>query len=129
MVPTEDRLASFCFSMISLTIGVVLLRARCGRRSSGSCGGQRAVGRNRHHVELVDLRELLRFGIGRAGHAGELLVHAEVVLEGDGGQRLVLALDLDPFLGLHRLVQAVAPAAARHQPAGELVDDDDLRRP
>ena len=56
----------------------------------------------------------------------ELLVHAEEVLEGDGRERLVLALDLHAFLGLDRLVQAVAPAAARHQAAGELVDDDDL---
>ena len=29
------------------------------------------------------------------------------------------------LLGLDRLVQAVAPAAARHQAAGELVDDHD----
>ena len=37
----------------------------------------------------------------------------------------VLALDLDAFLGLDRLVQAVAPAASRHEAAGELVNDDD----
>ena len=30
------------------------------------------------------------------------------------------------FLRLDRLVQAVGPAPARHQAAGELVDDDDL---
>ena len=79
-----------------------------------------------HHVEVVDLLELDRFGVRRAGHAGELLVHAEIVLEGDRRERLVLAFDLDVFLGLDRLVQPVAPAPARHQPAGELVDDDDL---
>ena len=88
--------------------------------------GQRPVGRHDHDVELVDLVELLGLGVGRAGHAGELVVHAEVVLEGDGGERLVLALDLHLLLGLDGLVQAVAPAAARHQAAGELVDDDDL---
>ena len=31
-----------------------------------------------------------------------------------------------PFLGLDRLVQAVGPAAARHEAAGELVDDQHL---
>jgi hypothetical protein len=56
----------------------------------------------------------------------ELAVHAEVVLEGDRGERLVLVLDLHAFLGLDRLVQAVGPAPARHQAAGELVDDDDF---
>ena len=87
---------------------------------------QRLVGRNDDDVELVDLRELFRFGFRRAGHARQLLVLAEVVLEGDGRERLVLALDLHLFLGLDRLVQAIAPAASRHQAARELVDDDDL---
>ena len=62
----------------------------------------------------------------RAGHAGELLVHAEIVLEGDRGQRLVLRLDRHVLLGFQRLVQAFRIAAARHHAAGELVDDDDL---
>jgi hypothetical protein len=51
------------------------------------------------------------------GHARQLLVLAEVVLEGDGGERLVLALDLHLLLGLDGLVQPVAPAAAGHQAA------------
>ena len=77
-------------------------------------------------VELVDLVELVGLGVGGAGHAGQLLVEAEVVLERDRRQRLVLFLDLDVLLGLDRLVQAVRPAAARHHAAGELVDDEDL---
>ena len=77
-------------------------------------------------LELVDLEEL--FGLGRSGtgHARELLVHPEVVLDRDRREGPRLALDLDRFLRLDRLVQAVAPAAAGHQAAGELVDDDDL---
>src|SRR5712692_10413132 len=49
---------------------------------------ERLVGRDHHLIEVVDLRELFRFGIGGAGHAGELLVLAEVVLKRDGGERL-----------------------------------------
>jgi hypothetical protein len=75
---------------------------------------------------LVDVAEFLRFRLRRAGHAGELVVHAEVVLEGDRGQRLVLRLDLDVLLGFERLVQAFRIAAARHHAAGEFVDDDDF---
>ena len=45
------------------------------------------------HVEVVDLAELGRLGLGGAGHARQLVVHAEVVLEGDRGEGLVLALD------------------------------------
>ena len=86
----------------------------------------RLVRRDDHGLEVVDLLELEGLGVRRPGHAGELAVHPEVVLEGDRGERLVLALDRHAFLRLHRLVQAVGPAAAGHQPAGELVDDDDL---
>ena len=86
----------------------------------------RAVGRDDHGLEAVDLLELEGLGVGGAGHAGELAVHAEVVLEGDRGQGLVLGLDAHAFLGLDRLVQAVGPAPAGHQATGELVDDDDL---
>ena len=84
----------------------------------------RLVRRDDHRFQVVDLLELERLGIRGAGHAGELPVHAEVVLERDRRERLVLALDRHAFLRLDRLVQAVGPAPARHQPAGELVDDD-----
>ncbi len=86
----------------------------------------RAVGGNHHHIQLVGLFELGGFGFGRTGHAGQLFVQAEVILEGDGGERLVFALDLDVFLGFDGLVQTVAPAAARHHAAGEFVDDNHL---
>ena len=86
----------------------------------------RHVGRHLEHFELVDVHELVGLGERRAGHAGELLVHAEVVLEGDRGERLVLRLDRLVLLGLQRLVQAFRIAPARHHAAGELVDDDDL---
>ena len=86
----------------------------------------RLVGGHGDDVELVDLPELGGLGHGRAGHAADLVVELEEVLQRDRGQRLVLFLDLHAFLGLDRLVQAVAPLAARHQAAGELVDDDDF---
>ena len=84
------------------------------------------VRRHHHDLEAVDLLELVGLGVGGAGHAGELAVHAEVVLEGDRGEGLVLVLDLHLLLGFDCLVQAVGPAPALHQPAGELVDDDHL---
>ena len=87
---------------------------------------QRHVGRHLENLEAVDVDELVGFGERRAGHAGELLVHAEVVLEGDRGERLVFRLDRLVLLGFERLVQAFRVAPARHHAAGELVDDDDL---
>jgi hypothetical protein len=87
----------------------------------------RAIGGHHQYVQVVDLGELGRLGVGGAGHARNLVVHAEVVLEGDRGVGLTLALDLDALLRLHRLVQAIGPATPGHQPAGELVDDHHLR--
>jgi len=84
----------------------------------------RAVGRDDDDFQAVDALELEGFGIGRARHAGQLVVHAEQVLERHAGQRLVLALDRHAFLRLDRLVQAVGPAATGQGAAGELVDDD-----
>ena len=76
-----------------------------------------------HDLEVVGGGELGRLGDGRAGHAGELVVHAEVVLEGDRGEGLVLLLDLHALLGLDGLVEALGPAPPLEDAAGELVDD------
>ena len=86
----------------------------------------RTVGRDRDDAELVDLVELRGLGHGRAGHAGELVVEAEEVLQGDGRERLVLLADRDVLLGLDGLVETVVVAAAGQDAAGVLVDDEDL---
>ena len=86
----------------------------------------RHIGWSDDDVQLVDLVELGGLGLCRAGHTGELLVHAEVVLKGDGGERLVFLADGDAFLGFDGLMEAVGPSAAWHETAGELVDDDDF---
>ena len=84
------------------------------------------VGRHFDHVEAVSLHELVGFGRRRAGHAGKFLIEAEIVLEGDGGERLVLGLDRHMLLGFERLMQAFGVAPSLHHATGELVDDDDL---
>ena len=89
----------------------------------------RLIGRDRQHAQLVDLVELGGLGLGRTGHPRQLVVHAEVVLKGDRGQRLVLGLNLHAFLGLDGLVEALVEPAAVEHAAGELVDDDDLAAP
>ena len=84
------------------------------------------IGRDVDDLEPVDIHELAGFGHCRTGHAGELLVETEVVLERDRRQRLVLRLDLDLLFGFERLMQAFRITAAGHHAAGEFVDDDDL---
>ena len=84
------------------------------------------VRRDLDDVEIVDAGEFLFLGQGCAGHAGELGIEAEEILEGDGGKRLVFARDFHALLGLDGLMQALVIAAAVHQAAGEFIDDDDL---
>ena len=86
----------------------------------------RAVGGDGHDGQVVGVGELGRLGLGGAGHARQLVVHAEVVLQGDRGEGLVLVLDPDPLLGLDGLVQPLRPAPTLQDAAGELVDDLDL---
>ena len=86
----------------------------------------RPVGRDRDHAELVDLVELRGLGHGRTGHAAELLVEPEVVLQRDRREGLVLLADRHALLGLDRLVQPLVVAAAVQHAAGVLVDDEHL---
>jgi len=83
----------------------------------------RLVGGDDHHIEIVDFQEFRSFGVGGAGHAADLVIHAEKVLEGDGRQSLVLTEDLDLLLGLDRLVQPVAVPPPVKDAAGEFIDD------
>ena len=76
--------------------------------------------------QLVNLAELSVLGECRTGHAGKLVIQTEVVLQGDGGQGLVLLAYEHALFGLDGLVQALRIAAALHDAAGELVDDLDL---
>ena len=83
-----------------------------------------AIGGNHHRFQTVDVLEFVCFGVGRTGHARELLVHTEVVLERDGSHRLVFLTDFHAFLGFHSLVQTVRPAAAGHQTSREFINDN-----
>ena len=86
----------------------------------------RHVGRDGDHTELVGRHELGGLGLGGTGHARELLVEAEVVLQRDGREGLVLGLDLHALLRLDRLVDALVVATPDQDAAGVLVDDQHL---
>ena len=73
-------------------------------------------------MQTVDLLEFERFGIGGAGHTGELGIETEIILEGSRGQSLALLLNIQPFFGFNRLMQALRETAAGHGAAGVLVN-------
>ena len=86
----------------------------------------RLVCRNLYNVQFVNFAELGFFGHGRAGHAGELVVKAEEILERDGCKRFAFARDFHAFLRFDGLVQTFVVASAVHQTAGEFINDDNF---
>ncbi len=89
-------------------------------RTMGIFGG------NHHDFQTVNIVELQRLRFGGTGHAGKLFIHAEIILKGDGGKRLVFIRHLYAFLCLEGLMETFGIAPARHEPAGELVHDNDF---
>ncbi len=87
---------------------------------------QRLVRRDDHDGQVVDLVEFERFGVGGTGHAGQLVVQTEVVLERGRCQGLAFSLDVQTFLRFDGLVQTFGQATARHGPAGVFVDQQHL---
>ena len=83
--------------------------------------GDGLVGGNLHHIQLVDVPELACLGRGGTRHTGQLVVHAEIVLQRDGGKGLCGCLHAHMLLGFDGLMQTVAPAAALHDTACLLV--------
>ena len=55
-------------------------------------------------LKVVDLAELFRLGHGGTGHAGELAVKTEVVLEGDRCERYRLSLNAESLFRFDGLV-------------------------
>ena len=122
----EHGLTGLVELLDGLDDGMVLLALRAEDEIGQILADHGLVGGNGDGFQMIDLVEFHGFGLRRAGHARKLVVHAEVVLEGDAGQRLVFGLHLHAFLGFQRLMQTVAEAAAGHETARELVDDDHL---
>ena len=64
----------------------------------------RDISRNRHDVQLVDFPEFTRFGFSRTCHTRQLVVHTEVVLQGDSSVGLRRVLHFHILLRFNRLV-------------------------
>ena len=86
----------------------------------------RLVSRHDDNFKTINFIEFCRFGIRRTGHAGQLFVHTEIVLESDRCQSLIFFLDFQTLFCLNRLVLAITPAPTWHQASGELVNDNHL---
>ena len=78
---------------------------------------------NGNDTESVGIHEFSRLGRGGTGHTGKLVVHAEVVLQGDRCEGLILLFDLDALFCLDCLVNTFRPTATFENSTGEFVND------
>ena len=69
---------------------------------------------NFYNVEFIDVPEFACFRDGSTRHTSQLVVHAEVVLEGDGSECLSSGLHTHVFLRFNGLVQTIAPTTTFH---------------
>ncbi|MBA7635971.1 hypothetical protein ES703_43584 [subsurface metagenome] len=86
----------------------------------------RFMGGYNHYVQLVYLVKFLRLGKSGTRHSRQLLIHPEVVLNGNGGKGSGFPLNPYVLLGFYRLMQTLGVPATEHQPAGKFVHDKNL---
>ena len=84
------------------------------------------VGRHFNHTQPVNLGEFFCLSRGCARHAAQLVIQAEIVLEGHRCQRHVFRLDRHAFLGFNRLMQPVGQTTPGHHSAREFVNQNDF---
>ena len=83
--------------------------------------GNGAVGRDNDYIQFVDVPKLACFRFGSTGHTGQLVIHTEVVLQGNRRESLCGGFHLHAFFGFDGLVQTVGVTAAFHDTSGLLV--------
>ena len=86
----------------------------------------RAIGRNYGYIQLINFVELTLFRGSCTGHAGKLVIHPEVVLQGDSGIGLSGSLYLHVLFGFNGLVQSVRIATSGQNTARMLIHDLDF---
>ena len=84
----------------------------------------RLIGRHFNNIKTVYRPEFLLFRQSRTGHARELFVHTEKVLEGYCSESAVFLLHFDVFLCLDSLMQTVRIPTSRHKASREGIDDN-----
>src|SRR5690606_1899985 len=84
------------------------------------------VSRNNNDVEFVDVPEFTSLSLRGTSHARELVVHSEIILQGDRGVRLRRVLNLHIFLGFDRLVKTIGIPPSLEHTARLLINDLNL---
>ena len=82
-----------------------------------------AVRRNWNHCKVVGVHQFCGLCLGGSRHSSELVVHAEIVLQRNGGKSLILFLDLYALFGFNGLVDAFTPPTTFKNSTSELVNN------
>ena len=122
----QHRASSFYHFLNFVDYGVVFLFLCLVYAVVHVDASHRTVGRDGHDVEFVDVPELACLSLCGTSHTGKLVIHAEVVLQGDCCEGLCRGFHFHALFRLDGLVQTVAVAAAFHDTSCLLVDNFDF---
>src|SRR5690606_21620569 len=114
----QHRPVLFCQTYYFIYDGIELLADTSEHQVVMIFSRDNPIGGDNHNIELVDIPEFPCLRFSRSGHTCQLVIHAEVVLQGDGGVGLCGVLNFDVFLCLDSLVQAVGVSSALHNTTG-----------
>ena len=81
---------------------------------------------NSNNTQLVGAHKFRSLSLRSTSHAGKLIVHAEIVLQGYGCHRLVFRLNFDAFFSLNSLMDTIVIAASRKNTTSVLIHDQDF---
>ena len=86
----------------------------------------RLIGGDGDNTERIGRHEFAGFCFSGSCHARKLLIQAEIVLQGDGCQGLVLRLDGNTLFGFNRLVNTFVVSATGKNTTGVFVNNQHL---
>ena len=82
--------------------------------------------RNANNIKIINAVEFLLLRLCRTRHAGELLVHTEIVLICDCSKRLIFSCHLNMLFGFDSLMQPLAVSPAHEYAPGKLIYNKNL---
>ena len=85
--------------------------------------GNRTVCWNFNNVKFVYIPEFPCFCTCCTRHTGQLVIHTEVVLQGNSCKCLCCSFNLDMFLSFNSLMQSIAPTTPFHDTSCLFVDN------
>ena len=106
----QNRPARFHQTSYLIDDGGVLLSFGLVNQILFVFANNRTMGRNDHHIQLINLPQFAGLCFGRTGHTGQFVVHPKEILQGHRCKSLRSRFNFHIFFGFNRLMQTIGIA-------------------